>query len=88
MYDKRSRMEKAFRLVEAGKVSITSKGMGLVNGSKNVTYEVNLNDFTCRIAGGVECDDMKYNCDIALCQVCKHILAVQLVFKHKEIPVI
>jgi len=76
-YDKRTRIEKAIKAIESGKVSSIDAIKGTVEGSSNVSYEVNTLDNTCR-NGQTICKDLEYNCDPALGQVCYHILSVRM----------
>ena len=88
IYDKRSRIERALKAVEQGRVSIDSdKIKGTVQGSKKDTYEVNILDDTCR--NGLEiCRDLEFNCDPALGNVCYHILAVRILKNPLKVSII
>jgi len=86
-YDKRIRLEKAIKAIEDGKISILDASKGTVEGSSNVTYEINIHDNTCR-NGQTICKDLEYNCDPALGQVCYHILAVRMLLNPHQAQIV
>lgn len=85
MYDKRTRLEKAIEIIQSGKISILSKDIYLIESSSGENITVNLKDLTCRFLNGSECPDLKFNCDIALNQRCKHLLAGELYQSQKVV---
>lgn len=83
VYDKRSRLEKSIKILEDGKIKQISEDIFIIF-SKEETYTSNLKDLTCRNKDQKDCKDLAFNCDIALNQKCKHLIASELMQDQKS----
>jgi len=76
MYDKQSRLDKAFDIIAKGMISLESDGVYLVQDSTGKALKVDLKN---QFHGN--CPDFVYNCGALWEQPCKHILAAQMLKK-------